>query len=195
MSVDQELWLAFCKKDKSALEQLYKLWYPDLFRFGFNYSKDEFLIEDEIHNTFLKLWNKEWTDVLINSPKGFVIKSFRNELINTLKSQNRFLKSDIDFDDAHMEYAFSVEELLIKEEIEEEEIQRIRDAINQLPNRQKEVIYLRFYLAMSLEEISEIMHLTYQSVRNLLQKAYLKLRGYLNGITFATIIFLGFSFN
>ncbi|MGZ3846904.1 MAG: RNA polymerase sigma factor, partial [Flavisolibacter sp.] len=45
------------------------------------------------------------------------------------------------------------------------------EAINQLPARQKEIIYLRIYKGLSFEEIGQIMQLNYQVVRNLLSQA------------------------
>jgi RNA polymerase sigma factor (sigma-70 family) len=48
---------------------------------------------------------------------------------------------------------------------------RQRTPVNQLPARQKEIIYLRIYKGLSYEEISQVMQLNYQVVRNLLSQA------------------------
>jgi RNA polymerase sigma factor (sigma-70 family) len=52
----------------------------------------------------------------------------------------------------------------------------IRDAINRLPERQKEVIYLRYILDFKNEEIAQIINITHQAVRNTLYKAIENLR-------------------
>ena len=49
--------------------------------------------------------------------------------------------------------------------------EKVLEAINQLPARQKEVIYLKIYKGLSYEEVSEIMQINYQVVRNLLCQA------------------------
>ena len=49
-------------------------------------------------------------------------------------------------------------------------------AIEQLSNRQKEIIYLKFYNGLSYEEISAVTQLKYQSVRNLFSVALKELR-------------------
>jgi len=44
-------------------------------------------------------------------------------------------------------------------------------ALNKLPPRQKEIIYLKIYKGLNYEEISEVMSINYQVVRNLLCQA------------------------
>ena len=45
-----------------------------------------------------------------------------------------------------------------------------------LSSRQKELVYYRFVKGLSYEEIGDIMGLTYQSLQNLLQRAFSRLR-------------------
>lgn len=45
-----------------------------------------------------------------------------------------------------------------------------------LSNRQREIIYLRFYQNLDYEEISEVMNINYQASRNLLSHAIKVLR-------------------
>jgi RNA polymerase sigma-70 factor (ECF subfamily) len=54
-------------------------------------------------------------------------------------------------------------------------------AIDQLSNRQKEIIYLKFYQNLSYEEVSEIMNINYQVARNLLHQAIKAMRKILSG--------------
>jgi RNA polymerase sigma-70 factor (ECF subfamily) len=49
--------------------------------------------------------------------------------------------------------------------------QKVRSVLNNLPKRQQEVIFLKFYETLSIEEIAEIMDMNKQSVSNLLQRA------------------------
>ena len=53
---------------------------------------------------------------------------------------------------------------------------KITELLNQLPKRQKEVIYLHYFEDMDYNQIAEIMSINYQSVLNLTQKALQKLR-------------------
>jgi RNA polymerase sigma factor (sigma-70 family) len=53
---------------------------------------------------------------------------------------------------------------------------KLASLLNELPARQKEAIYLRYYEDMEYKQIAEIMNVNYQSVLNLIQKALNKLR-------------------
>ena len=53
---------------------------------------------------------------------------------------------------------------------------RIVELLNELPQRQKEVIYLHYFENMDYTQIAEVMGIRYQSVLNLTQKALQKLR-------------------
>ena len=68
-------------------------------------------------------------------------------------------------------FEFSHEMFLINRYEDEQRLKKIANAINQLPARQKEIIYLKIYKGLSYEEISEIMEINYQVVRNLLCQA------------------------
>ncbi len=61
---------------------------------------------------------------------------------------------------------FSREELLINNEAKIEQKDKLQQALNQLTDQQKEVIFLRFYNGMSYKEIEEILSINRQSVRN-----------------------------
>src|SRR6201985_3714086 len=71
---------------------------------------------------------------------------------------------------------FSPEEIVVRNEEYENLQTRIAALLNELPRRQKEVIYLRYFEEMDYTQIAEVMGIHYQSVLNLTQKALLKLR-------------------
>jgi len=70
----------------------------------------------------------------------------------------------------------SIEELKIKTEEYLLLLQRLQQLMARLPERQQEVIRLRFYDNFSWEEIAGILQINEQSVRNLVQRAIVKLR-------------------
>ena len=52
----------------------------------------------------------------------------------------------------------------------------LREAIEQLPEHQKEVLYLRYIKDLSHKEIAAVMHMNVQSSMNLTNRAIQKLR-------------------
>ena len=52
----------------------------------------------------------------------------------------------------------------------------LKEKLNQLPDRQREVIHLRYYHNLKNDEIAEVLEMNYQSVANLLGRAIKNLR-------------------
>ncbi|MDP4709830.1 MAG: sigma-70 family RNA polymerase sigma factor, partial [Saprospiraceae bacterium] len=71
---------------------------------------------------------------------------------------------------------FTIEELSMEQEGATLRQEMIADTLNKLPARQREVVYLKYFNDMSLQEIAEVMSITYQGVANTLYKAFVALR-------------------
>ena len=63
-------------------------------------------------------------------------------------------------------FQLSHESFLIQNENDREKSTKLLAALDQLPNRQREIIYLKYYLELDYEEICEIMSIQYQVARN-----------------------------
>ncbi len=81
-------------------------------------------------------------------------------------------------------FEWSHEHFLIAEQENAEKKQRVLDALGRLSNRQKEIIYLKYYQNLSYEEVSEIMNINYQAARNLLYQAIKSLKSILGTLQF-----------
>ena len=92
-----------------------------------------------------------------------------------LKKERKFTTYDTVFENSK-EFEFSAEELMVEQEFSKIKIKTLAQLLNELSTRQREVIYLKYYSALSTKEISEVMNISYQSVQNTLQKAFTKLR-------------------
>jgi len=79
-------------------------------------------------------------------------------------------------DKDHFAIEFDVETRLIEDAALQELSLKIKKILNTLPPRQKEIMYLRFFENLTLDQISETMNISKQSVNNLLQKAYKSFR-------------------
>ena len=102
----------------------------------------------------------------------YLIRSLKHKILRQLKSHHRTDTVD--------DYPFLLEAAFDEQQLEQEtnrhQRQCLRDAINKLPERQKEVIYLRYIMDFKNEEIAQIMDISYQAVRNTLHKAIENLR-------------------
>lgn len=171
--MNNHLWVELKKGKQSALLEIYKLNYTDLYNYGMRISHNEELTRDCIHDLFTKLWSGNSTIKEARDPKPYMFRMLRWMIIDALKHYSPFVeKNDTELYDPIL----SGEDILINNETSKEQGERLKTAIENLTNRQKEIIYLRFYGGLNYDEISDVTAIKYQSVRNIFSKAMKQLR-------------------
>lgn len=171
---DTHIWNDFLNGDKKAFNMIYIDNIQTLFRYGLNFSQDESLIKDCIHDVFVDL-NKYRSNLKsTNNIQLYLFKALKNAIIRTI-SKNR-KQYNIENVDIPFYYEDSFEEALIENDSELHRINLIREALSTLSNRQKEALYLKFNSGLDYEEISSILNINYQSARNLVHRSIEKLR-------------------
>ncbi|MGG7661843.1 RNA polymerase sigma factor [Dyadobacter sp. BHUBP1] len=169
---EQKLWREMLVGDVTAFEHLIDRTYDLLFHYGTKFNSDRELIKDCIQDVFLGVWEKRGTLNPEIPPKPYLLASLRRRL-HRLASRLRmdcmdyYNESDIVFD-----IEFSVEYRLIESENDRRLASRMAKMLNELPKRQKEAVFLRFYNDMEREQIALVMDIQPQSVSNLLQEAF-----------------------
>ncbi len=159
--------------DERSFRSLFREYYPQLFLYGFKIVQQKELLEDAIQELFTELWRrKELPDV--RSLKAYLFKSLQYKLLKKIQQQ----KFIIAVDEITPEIPFELtrETLIIQHEEDREKAAKIEKMLATLSNRQREIIYLRFYQNLDYEEISEVMNINYQASRNLLSHAIKVLR-------------------
>lgn len=173
---DQQLWSALRKGRQQALSDLFVLHHHHLFNYGIKINADRELVRECIQKLFMNLWERHLYLGEADAPKAYLLASLRRSILEeTNKRRVRAIRGQ-KFLEVSSDDAFTVEELLIKEEVTQERRETLQHAINELSPRQKEVIFLRFYHGLSNSEITGIMEINNQCVRNLLSDAIRRLR-------------------
>lgn len=170
----QQLWQDYRAGDPASLAQLMQLNYSDLFHWGVRFCPEREMVKDCIQELFLSLWQIHATIGEVENVRAYLLKSLKTKLLRELSKQhNHFyeLNDDYDFD-----VLFSADLRMIEDEYEVYQLKRLEHVLGQLPERQKELIYLRFYQDLSYDQIAETMQIGRQSLYNLLQKALTSLR-------------------
>ena len=163
---DVQLWDSFRNGDDQALSCIYNTHIQALFRYGSKLSPDESFVMDCIHDLFADMIQHRTTVGCADNIRYYLIRSLRNKILRNLKQQKYELSIDYPF---LLEAAF--DEQFHEHEADRHQRRRLREAINHLPERQKEAIYLRYIMDFKNEEIAQIMDINYQAVRNTLYKA------------------------
>ena len=170
---EQELWEQFLQGDEVAYNQILNQYSEKMFNYGYRLCLDEDLVKDCIQDIFLRLWNNRSTISPTDSITWYLLKCTKTSVLRERKKwfNNEELENDYFFN-----VEFDIETKLITDSETQMLGSKIKSLINQLPNRQKEILYLRFYDNLTLQEISELLEINPQSVYNLLQKAYKSFR-------------------
>ena len=178
---DVQLFAAFQKGDKRAFEKIYQSYFSALVFYGFKVCPDKLLVENAIQDLFVELWRRREYISEVDNLKFYLIKSLRNQLIRNQR-HNPFDRSE-DIDD-FLDYlgSLSEEQSIVNRETVLARQLKIQTALEKLSPRQKEVIHLRFYQNLALDEIAELLQLPKQVIKNLLSKSYAVLRMYLKSI-------------
>lgn len=169
------LWLKFREGDILSFEKIFRYYYRDLYGYGLKLSGSPELAKDAIQELFVGLLEHREKLSQPQSVKAYLLASLRRNILRTLGRQRRrnvILESYYE----PGEKCFSAEDLLIEEEVEEGRQRQLKEAFSNLPERQREVLFLRYYNGMSYREIEEILSINYQSVRNNMYRALEKLR-------------------
>jgi RNA polymerase sigma factor (sigma-70 family) len=172
-----DLWNRFRQNDEHAFDELAKRRYRLLFNYATRFTKDTELIKDCIQDLFLELWYRRAGLTDTSYVTVYLICALRNNLLRKLKINNR-LDSSADITESCERFTdnLTVETMLISSESMSQKEREIRNAINRLPKRQQEVIFLKYYEGLSHEEISKVMEIERQSVANFLFRAISQLK-------------------
>ncbi|SFC66042.1 RNA polymerase sigma factor [Spirosoma endophyticum] len=176
-----ELWTRFKAGDEQAFDQLTRARYRVLFNYATRFTKNRELIKDCIQDLFLELWNRR--KAIVDTPYVtiYLIKALRNNLLRKLRKEQGWRATTdegIEPETSITDGQTAETEWIALEALTETE-QSLRQAVGQLPQRQQEVVFLKFYEGLSNEDIAQVMEIEKQTVANFLYRAMTQLRNYL----------------
>ena len=179
---DLMLWLQMKQGSELALGKLIKKYVNFLQNYGYKFIRNEAFVKDCVQEVFIEIWNRRDQISTPDSVRAYLLSSVRKRVLRQSYRQH------LDKDDAPADFDydlnladFSPEWSIIEQESLAEMTQRVTEILNQLPKRQREVIYLRFYQNLDREEIAHIMNVNAQSISNLLQSAFKSFREHWTG--------------
>ena len=171
---DEPLWRLFREGDEDAYSELAQRYYGKLIHYGQKFTPDRQLVEDALQDLLVRLWLSRRTLGDTPSVKFYLLKAFRHQLF---KAMQKFPHNpDVQEDLAGYSREFSVEDQYIQQESDLNFRNEVSERLAHLPLRQREVIYLRFFQGLTLDEIADLLVIRSQSVSNLIQRALANLR-------------------
>jgi len=138
-------------------------------------TNDSELVKDCIQELFFRIWKNKVDLTSISYIKSYLLKGLRRQILNVLELKYNNLDK-VKLEDNFL-IEFSHEDYLIQTQYEEGLRHKVIQALNQLSKKQREAVYLRYFEELEYSEISEIMNINLQSVKNNVHRGLIALRG------------------
>lgn len=165
--------------DSDAFAELYAATYQQQFRFAWHYLKDEYLAQDALQDTYILALKNLHT---LKNPELFI--SWLNQIcfrvcFNMQKKQNRY-SSEL----GNYQQHFSDEDIVSDISLETQVIQvdekdYVMRQILSLPFSESQVIIMRYYQEMSIQDIADLLDISKSSVKRYLERGRMRLRSLL----------------
>ena len=172
---DSILWNKLRLGDEEAFSSLFERYYSTLVNYGKTLMTGEDRVKDCVQDVFVDIWSYRYKLNEAIVVKAYLLSSVRKRIARLYHREHIF--SNIKhIDSLEFLFDFSIEDRLIADETTAKKVEQLNKSINQLSDRQKEAIYLRYHHGLTVDQVAEVLNLNYQSTKNLLHRAILMLR-------------------
>ncbi len=164
------VWNQMKAGNEQGLSDLFTRLYPDLYLYGMKIFNLPDLVKDSIQDVFVRVWEKRKTLGEVLNPKAYLITALRRKLF---ENKERYFAADAELLTKISEkqaFSFVENEFTEIPEISEKLRESLIATINDLPERQRELVFLRFYYNLKYREIADILDVKEQTVKNLMQR-------------------------
>jgi len=160
--------------DRDFAVVLYKNYYKLVRKIIFSIAHDAKDIEDLIDDTFIKIFEKISLIRVLDCRKtvAYIVYTTRNVTINYLRhkdveNKHSFFGEEDDIADNISTLDADFDDRLIHQE----DIRLLSDAIVQLPQKQRDLLYFKYILELSNKDIADNFGITESSVRQYLTRS------------------------
>jgi RNA polymerase sigma factor (sigma-70 family) len=191
-SSDIALWNQLRLGDEEAFSTLFERYYSLLVNYGNTLMTGEDRVKDCVQDVFVDIWTYRYKLNEVIVVKAYLLSSVRKRIAR-LHHREHIFSNIKQIDSLEFLFDFSIEDRLIADETTAKKVAQLNKSINQLSDRQKEAIYLRYHQQLTVDQVADVLNLNYQSTKNLLHRAILQLRK--DFPISALILFLNLSIN
>lgn len=177
---DTRIWDDFLLGNKDAYAFMYKKYARVLYNYGYKIAQNRQLTEDCLQDLFLTILETRERLGHTDSIKFYLMRSLRRDIVRKLNNGSRSVGTGhawpgqhrpVDDHDVDFRVEFNYEPTWLDSQISKERSETILHELNQLPARQKEALFLKFFDSLSYEEIAGIMGIETTSAYKVIYKA------------------------
>lgn len=159
---DDEVVNAIRSGGEKAFESLYRLYYPVIYHFVLGYVHAVPLAEDITQEVFMKIWRNRERLADVRSLKSYLYTTARNHTINSLKAAFRSKAGTIEILTPFLIQRNNTEDELVQKEYR----QFLRNILDTLPTRTREVFILCREEGKSYEEAASTLGVSKNAIKN-----------------------------
>ena len=183
---DETICLLIKRKEKNGIEYLFEKYYRSLVVWADTFIHDMNAAENLVQEFFIRLWEKEMLqNVQPVCLRNYLYVGVRNRALNSLEKTDLLRRVG--------EIAIPVG---VSEEYEDQMMEKVREALERLPERSREVVKSVYLENLKYKEVAEKYGISIATVKTLLVNSLKTLRkefSVYSGIFF--LFFLKKSFN
>ncbi|MEW7291520.1 RNA polymerase sigma factor [Aquimarina sp. 2304DJ70-9] len=159
------------KGNEFVYRYLYEMHYNELCSYIYSLSKNRQQAEDVVQNVMLKIWKNREKLNINTSIKSYLYKSCYYELVDSFKKN----KKELNYIE---QIKSSVLEVFIEEDTDfiKNQIKKVRDEIDKLPPKCKEVFVLNKMQGFKYKEVAEQLGVSVKTVEAQLSKAMTRIK-------------------
>lgn len=178
-----DYWDSIRDGSNEAFRQLYNNYADMLYRYGMKIAQNSVMVEDAIQTVFLNIYEKRKSISRPNSIPAYLYASLRNEILGEFRANKLYvipLEEEFRSKNGADDYNFSLEidpcSILELDEEEREKQEMLQQLLNSLSDKQREIIYLRYYKGLSVDEVASIFNTNNQQIYKAVSRIIKKLR-------------------
>ncbi len=168
---DLELFERVKQDDQGAYEILFRKYFRELYRFAYNYLRDQVPSEEMAQEVFLYIWEKREQIEIKTTLKTYLYSAIKNKCLNYIKYE---IPRNQELEETHV--ALMITSQPEREEDSDKLKRHISAAIDQLPTKCKQIFVLSRNAGLTYDEIAEEMEISVKTVENQMSIALKKLR-------------------
>ncbi|WP_421869934.1 RNA polymerase sigma-70 factor [Marinoscillum sp.] len=168
---DSELFERVKQGNLAAYEQIFKQHYGPLARYATSIIRDITMGEEIAQEVLMYIWEKRSQINLSSSLKAYLFSSVKNKCINYIKHELPRLQSTTDLSQVR-----GIENSPMTTDDAELMKKKIQHAIDQLPEKCKNIFVLSRYGGLTYAEIAEELEISVKTVENQMSIALKKLK-------------------
>lgn len=176
---DSKLILEYLNGDENSFRDLVLRYLKPIYNFSLRMTGNKNDSEDIVQDVFLKVWKnlKKYDERA--AFKTWIFTIARNTIFDYLRKNKELIFSDLENDNDEISFEENIvdEDVNIEESFFENEIlENLKEGIEKLSKKDKEILFLRYEDGITFEEISKILEKPLNTVKSDYRRALLRLK-------------------